>query len=96
MKYTTFVGLDVHKDTIAVAVAKEGREAAESLGTIINSPEAITKLIRLDKALLYQGTVNAPLLVGILKGCRRVRSGRIVCPTQTGRSAGSPSERGCR
>jgi transposase len=46
MKYTKFVGLDVHKDSIAVAVAKEGREAAESLGTIINSPDAIAKLIR--------------------------------------------------
>lgn len=46
MKYTTFVGLDVHKSSITVAVAKEGREAAESLGTIINSPEAIAKLVR--------------------------------------------------
>jgi hypothetical protein len=33
MKYTKFIGLDVHKDSIAVAVAKEGREAAESEGT---------------------------------------------------------------
>jgi transposase len=46
MKYTKFVGLDVHKDTIAVSVAQEGREAAESLGTIINKPEAIAKLVR--------------------------------------------------
>lgn len=46
MKYTTFVGLDVHKSSITVAVAKEGREAAESLGTIVNSPEAIAKLVR--------------------------------------------------
>lgn len=46
MKYTKFVGFDVHKETIAVAVAAEGREAAESLGTINNSPEAIAKLLR--------------------------------------------------
>lgn len=46
MKYTKFIGLDVHKETIAVAVAKEGREAAESVGTIINSPDAIAKLVR--------------------------------------------------
>jgi len=45
MKYTKFLGLDVHKDTVAVAVAKEGREVAESLGTINNSPEAIAKLV---------------------------------------------------
>lgn len=38
MKYTTFVGLDIHKDTIAVAVAKEGCEAAESIGSICMSP----------------------------------------------------------
>ena len=32
---TTFVGLDVHKATIAVAVARDGlRDAAEFLGTI--------------------------------------------------------------
>lgn len=27
MNCTTFVGLDIHKDTITVAVAKEGRES---------------------------------------------------------------------
>ena len=46
MKYTTFVGLDVHKDTIAVAVAREGWGDAESVGTITNQPEAIAKLVR--------------------------------------------------
>lgn len=51
MKYTKFVGLDVHKDTVAVAVAKEGWEVAESLETINNSLEAIAKLVRkLDPA----------------------------------------------
>ena len=34
MDYTTFVGFDVHKDTIAVAVAKEGNEEPMSLGNI--------------------------------------------------------------
>jgi transposase len=46
MEYTTFVGLDVHKDSIAVAVARDGRGAAEFLGTIINKPETIAKLVR--------------------------------------------------
>jgi len=46
MNCTTFVGLDIHKDTITVAVAKEGREAPESLGTIINSPEAVARMVR--------------------------------------------------
>jgi transposase len=39
-----FVGMDVHAETIAVAIA-EGRSAPRSLGTIPNRPEAIRKLI---------------------------------------------------
>lgn len=42
----TFVGLDVHKDTIAVAVAKEGYEKPESLGQIPNTPESLLKLLK--------------------------------------------------
>src|SRR3989442_4897584 len=40
-----WVGLDVHKVTIAVAVAK-GEEVPDSLGTIPNDPDAIAKLMR--------------------------------------------------
>lgn len=39
-----FVGLDVHAETIAVAVAEEGGEV-RSLGTIPNRPESVRKLI---------------------------------------------------
>lgn len=46
MNYTTYVGLDVHKDTIAVAVARPGCEGAESLGVVPNKPEAIAKLVQ--------------------------------------------------
>lgn len=46
MKDTTFVGLDVHKETIAVAIARPGREDAESLGMIPNTTEAVAKLVR--------------------------------------------------
>jgi len=42
---TTFVGLDVHKDTIAVAVARLGQEP-ESLGVVPNTPESVAKLAR--------------------------------------------------
>lgn len=41
-----FVGLDVHADTISVAVAEPGRDGAvRSLGRIPNRPEAIRKLV---------------------------------------------------
>lgn len=43
---TKFVGLDVSKEIIAVAVANGGREAPRFIGTIPNTPEAVRKLIR--------------------------------------------------
>lgn len=45
-KITRFVGLDVHAETIAVAVAEPGRGEVRSVGTIPNSPEAVRKLVR--------------------------------------------------
>ncbi len=46
MNSLRYVGLDVHKETIAVAVAEEGRAAPTSMGTIPNDPAAVRKLIR--------------------------------------------------
>ncbi len=43
--YASYVGLDVHKDSIAVAVAHAGRGAPESWGTIPNTKKAIAKLV---------------------------------------------------
>ena len=41
-----YVGLDVHKDTIAVAVAEEGqRSEVREHGDIANTPAAMTKLL---------------------------------------------------
>ena len=41
-----FVGLDVHKKTIAVAVAEEGqRGAIRSLGVVPNTPEGVEKML---------------------------------------------------
>ena len=41
-----YVGLDVHKDTIAVAVAEEGqRSEVREHGEIANTPAAMTKLL---------------------------------------------------
>jgi hypothetical protein len=41
---TTFVGLDVHKTSISIAVADRGD--VRPLGTIPNTPEAVAKLVK--------------------------------------------------
>jgi transposase len=41
-----FVALDVHKETLSVAVATVDRRDPESLGTITNTSQAISKLVR--------------------------------------------------
>ena len=44
-KSIRYVGLDVHAETIAVAVAETGGEV-RSMGTIPNSPDAVRKLVK--------------------------------------------------
>ena len=44
INYAAYVGLDVHKDTIAVAVAPAGRESPTYVGEIANQRKAIGKL----------------------------------------------------
>lgn len=45
MRNVRFIGLDVHAETIAVAIAEPGGEV-RSLGTIPNRPEPVARLIR--------------------------------------------------
>jgi hypothetical protein len=46
-RYAAYVGLDVHKETItvAVAVAEPGREEPGYRGEIANRPKAVEKLL---------------------------------------------------
>ena len=43
--HVLYVGLDVHKETIAVAVAEPGRGSARYWGEIAHTPKAISKLV---------------------------------------------------
>jgi transposase len=42
---TTYVGLDVHKDSIVIAVAEEGREPGRVVGTILYDMKALYKVL---------------------------------------------------
>jgi transposase len=49
-QYGAYIGLDVHKDTIAIAVAQPGRGEPRYEGKIANTPKAMRKLMtRLNK-----------------------------------------------
>lgn len=52
VRHGLYVGLDVHKDTIAVAIAHPGRGEPHYFGEIANSPKALSKLVaRLSEAV---------------------------------------------
>jgi transposase len=44
-RYPAYIGLDVHKETIAVSIARAGRDAPESRAEIANQPKKIAKLV---------------------------------------------------
>ena len=45
-KFSKYIGLDTHKDTIAVAVADAGQGKPRYYGEIANTPEAVAKLVK--------------------------------------------------
>jgi transposase len=45
-KFIKYVGMDVHKETIAVSVAPSGGGEVRYLGEIANTPQAIAMLVK--------------------------------------------------
>jgi len=46
INYTIFVGLDVHKDSITVAMARSGKQDVESIGFINNDSASVVKMVK--------------------------------------------------
>jgi transposase len=44
-RYPVYIGLDVHKQTIVVSVARAGRDAPECWGEIANKPKTVARLV---------------------------------------------------
>lgn len=85
------IGLDVHKDTIAVARARRGKGAPESLGTIAHTPYAIAKLMdkqgaAADIAVCYEA---GPCGYGIYHQLTKMGIAcEVVAPSLIPRAAG--------
>lgn len=45
-EFNKYVGLDVHKDTIAVSIADKGRGQSRYFGEIVNKPQEVDKLVK--------------------------------------------------
>src|SRR4051812_4944509 len=73
-----YVGLDVHKDSIAIAVASSDGKPAVSLGVIPNDiPRLIRRLLRLGPAASLRCCYEAgPTGFGL---ARRLRDAGIAC-----------------
>lgn len=93
MSSLRFVGLDVHKDTIVIAVADEGQTPAEVLGTFANDVAAM------KKKLLKLATSKSDLRVCYEAGptgfglCRDLRAEgidcRVIAPSLVPKQSGS-------
>jgi transposase len=93
-RYGAFIGLDVHKETIAVAVARPGRDEPVYRGEIANEPKAVRKwLARLsaefEGLLLLCGYEAGPCGYGLYR--QLIAAGhecQVVAPSLIPKKAG--------
>ena len=95
------VGLDVHKDTIVMAVAEEGQGEAKVLGTFPHDvAKLIKRLIKLEpdvsrlRVLLRGGADRVWVVSAIEEGGDRLPRGRAVAGASAG-VAGEDGSAGC-
>ena len=48
---TSYVGLDIHKDSIAIAIAKAGRDAPQFIGTTVAQLAQVRKVLTRQKCI---------------------------------------------
>ena len=86
-RYAAFIGLDVHKETIAVAVALPGREEPQYRGEIAHEPKAIQKWLNrlnaeFDGALLLFCYEAGPCGYGLYRQLLEVgHACQVVAPS---------------
>ena len=93
-RYGAFIGLDVHKETIAVAVALPGRESPRYRGEIANEPKAVRKWLErlsteFDGAMLLFCYEAGPCGYGLYR--QLVEAGhdcQVVAPSLIPKQAG--------
>lgn len=90
-KSLRFVGLDVHKDSIVIAVAEEGRCPAEVYGEILNDWETLRKTLRrLEKGHSLRCCYEAgPCGYGLYRNMKKAKIDVVVIapslvPSQSG------------
>jgi hypothetical protein len=87
-KFSKYVDLDVHQETIAVAVADTAGEL-RYMGEIVNTPEAIAKLVA--RSLAKPGWPARPFRLrgrGWPHGCHRPAPCRYIPAAQSVAPAG--------
>jgi len=63
-----FIGLDVHKELISVAIAEDRRGCVSSFGEVLNTPASISKL---EKKLAGKGVYDLCHHL-LISGCQMI------------------------